>query len=344
MRAAVFLGDGALEIRDVPEPRVGGPDEVLIRVAANGLCGSDVHALDVPPTRPFDPGVILGHEYSGVVEARGPDAAVDVGDRVAVLPNVPCGHCEQCRLGRPNLCSDPGVFGSLRGPHDWPGGAAELAIAPASCVFRVPDELPLDVAALAEPLACVINATSRLGWRPGTSALILGAGPIGLMAMLIARGAGAGPVIVAEPLPARARFAQQLGADVVLDPTLVDLPAAVHDRVPSGPDTVIDAVGSLLQVAVSVAAPGGRIVVVGVDEQATPAVPAFDVVQKELTIMGSWLIRYTFPVALRLLASGSLGFERLITHRLPLDETARAMELLRRGEAVKALVIPGGVS
>lgn len=344
MRAAVFLGKGRLGIQDVPEPVLGGPDQVIIRVAANGLCGSDVHALDVPPGRPFAAGVILGHEYSGVVEARGPDAGVSVGDRVAVMPNVPCQRCAQCRLGRPNLCADPGVFGSLLGPRDWPGGAAELAIAPASCVFRVPDNVSLEVAALAEPLACVVNATSRLTWGPGTSALILGAGPIGLMAMLIAKGAGVDPVIVAETLPARARFAKELGADLVVDPRSKDLTDAVYELAPGGADSVIDAVGSLLPAAVAAAAPGGRVVIVGVDEQSAPAVPAFTVVQKELTIVGSWVIRYTFPIALRLLASGGLGFDRLITHRVALEDTAQAIDLLRSGEAVKALVIPGGVS
>jgi len=343
MRAAVFLGDGHLEVREVPDPRVRNPDDVVIRVAANGLCGSDVHALDVPPTRPFAPGVILGHEYSGIVEACGPESGVAVGDPVTVMPNVPCGRCEQCRLGRPNLCADPGVFGSLLGPRDWPGGAAELAIAPASCVFRVPGGLDLEVAALAEPLACVVNACSRLALGPGTSALVLGAGPIGLMALLLARAAGADPVIVAETLPTRGRFALELGASLVIDPRTVDLPRTVQDATSGGADNVVDAVGGLLGVAVDAAAPGGRVVIVGVDEQAAPPVQAFEIVKKELTVAGSWVIRYTFSSALRLLASNALGFERLITHRVPLDETAAAIDLLRSGEAVKVLVIPGQV-
>lgn len=341
MRAAVFLGAGRLEIQDVPDPAITRADQAIIRVEANGLCGSDVHALDVPPGRPFAPGVILGHEYSGVVSECGEQAGVAVGDRVAVMPNVPCGQCLQCRLGRPNLCANPGVFGSLRGPHDWPGGAAELAIAPASCLFRVPDDVPLDVAALAEPLACVVNACNRLSLSPGTSVLILGAGPIGLMAMLLALGAGANPVIVAETLPARAKVAKALGAHLVVDPNSENLADAVRDLSPGGADNVVDAVGSLLHVAVDAAAAGGRIVIVGVNEHVAPPVPAFAIVQKELTIAGSWVIRHTFPTALRLLAQPGLGLDRLITHRVPLEDTARAIDMLRSGEAVKALVMPG---
>jgi 2-desacetyl-2-hydroxyethyl bacteriochlorophyllide A dehydrogenase len=336
MRAGVFAGEGVLEIRDVPEPEVVGDDDVLVRVRACGICGSDLRALAVPPLMTFDEGVVMGHEFVGEVIDAGPAAADLLGRRVAVLPNVNCGRCAYCKAGELNRCEDFRHIGASRD-----GAFAERVVVPTQYAHVVPEGLPDDVAALAEPLACVLNGTIRAGLRPGTSALVLGAGPIGLLFAVVAKAAGAHPIVVSEPSPERARRARDAGADVVVDPSAESVADVVRKHTGGlGAEVAIDAVGSLLPDALDSLRKGGKAIVFGMDDRARCEVAPSRIATRELSIEGVYITRGTFPLALELLAERTEEFAALITHRIPLEEIASGVEAMRDGSAVKVLVYP----
>jgi 2-desacetyl-2-hydroxyethyl bacteriochlorophyllide A dehydrogenase len=332
MKAAVFLGDGRVDIADVPDPTVDAPDTVIIEVAANALCGTDLHAIEVPASVWFRPGVILGHEFSGVVVDAGPDAAFRAGDRVAVLPNVTCGRCEFCVRGVPNMCVSQMGFGSDR-IH---GAAADFVAAPASVVHRVPDLLDLELAAIAEPLACVLSGAIRSGWRPGQRVVVLGGGPIGLMYMLAARAFGVDEVTVVEATEGRRKKVRELGG-IAVDP---NEPGVWDDLALAPFDVTVDTVGTLVREAVQITRKRGVIVLFGLNDRIQPPFPTTEVIRNEIRIEGVFLASNTFPLALQLLARGGNGFDQLITHRFALSEFDACVDVLRRGEAVKALLIP----
>jgi 2-desacetyl-2-hydroxyethyl bacteriochlorophyllide A dehydrogenase len=336
MRAAVFAREGVVEVRDVAEPAVQRDDDVVVRVRACGICGSDLRALAVPPLMTFDEGVVMGHEFVGEVVDAGPAAADLVGRRVAVLPNVNCGRCAYCKAGQLNRCED---FRHLGASRD--GAFAERVVVPAAYAHVVPDDVPDDVAALAEPLACVLNGTVRAGLSPGTSTLVLGAGPIGLLFVVVAKAAGAHPILVSEPSAERARRAREAGADVVVDPTtasVADVARAHTDGL--GVEVAIDAVGSLLPDALDSLRKGGKAIVFGMDDRARVELAPSKIAARELSIEGVYITKGTLPLALRLLAERTDDFAALITHRVPLEEIASGVDAMRDGSAVKVLVYP----
>jgi len=336
MRAAVFAGEGRLVIENVPVPTLKHDDDVLLRVRAVGICGSDVHILSVPPRHPATKGVILGHEYVADVEAVGEAVThVAAGDRVVVDPTPPCGICAYCQMDQPNMCENNlsmGVF-----TH---GGMAAYSRVPARAVFRISPDVPDDQAVLAEPIADVLNGIRRAAPRLGETVLVLGAGPIGLLFTLLLRAAGVGKILVSEVAPLRAKRAVDCGADVVINPAAEDLAAAVHREAPRGADLVIDAVGKLLGDALRTVRKGGRVLLFGVDDSAQISVRQVELTVNELSILGSYIDRLTFPQAIRLLESRRIDFSKLVTHRLPLGRVAEGVDLLRRGEGVKVVVSP----
>ena len=335
MRAAVFEGNGVLKVQDVPDPIISTPDEVILKVAANGVCGTDVHALDVPPKVAFFPGVVIGHEFSGTVIEAGKESGAKVGDRVGVLPQIPCYQCSRCRDGKINLC----LYMSVYGAYERNGGAAEYVTVKREVIHPLDDRLSVELAALAEPLSVTLSASTRIHWHPGRSALIFGAGPIGLLFLLYAKSSGASPIFVVEPTPGRRQLASEFGADRVIDPSNEDINEVVRELSFDGADIVIDSVGTLLNEAISVAATGAQVVVFGINETATVSVPPYQILRKELVIMGTFLAKNTFPLALKLLAENRQGFDRLVT-RFPLEHATDAVSKLRAGTAVKALLVP----
>jgi len=335
MRAAVFEGEGRLTVReDHPEPCVAAPDDVLIAVEACGLCGSDLQILNIPPGHPAKPGVVLGHEFVGRVVDVGPAVdGVRAGDRVVVDPDPKCGACVSCRAGRPATCTNIVALGVYRD-----GALAERVIAPAASVYRVDDAVPAEIAALVEPLACVVNGTNRAALRPGESSVVFGAGAIGCLFTAVLRAAGASPLVVVEPSPARAAVVRRLGADVVVTPD--ELADRRAELLPDGADVVIDAVGSVFPEAIDVAAMGGRIVLFGMNGTARPPVHQVDITAKGLTVLGSYISNFTFPAAIHLVESGQLDLAPLVSEVIPLDATLAGLRRLRAGEAVKVVVTP----
>lgn len=337
MRAAVFAGDGVVELRDVPEPTVEADDDVIIEVEACGICGTDLQILNVPPGHPADVGVVMGHEMVGHVARLGPAASVgglSVGQRVVVDPDPTCGICRFCRAGRPANCENIRAIGIFRN-----GALARLAKAPAGAVYPVAAEPKTEAAALIEPLACVVNGANRANPRPGESAVIFGAGAIGCLFAAVFRAAGVSPIIVVEPTEARRLVAQAVGAQHVLDP---DAFAARRGALlPFGADIVVDAVGTQFPGAIETAGLGGRIVLFGQNANVHPAVHQYTITARSLTVMGTYITNYTFPQAIRMVEQGILDLAPIVTHVLPLERLADGLALLRSGAATKVLITPG---
>jgi L-iditol 2-dehydrogenase len=242
MRATIFNAPGDVTVEDRPVPAVG-PGELRMTVAAVTLCASDVRVYR--GEKHAEPGVIPGHEIAGVIDAIGDGVeGFSEGDRVIVCPILACGHCRFCLLGRRNRCSSRRTLG-----YDLDGGFAQHLLLPAELVrlghvLPIPDALPMDVAALTEPSACTLNSLELVETKAGTSLAIVGAGPMGLLHLLLARSLGAAPIIVSEPIAERREIARRWGADLVLDPGSDDVTAAVKDATGgSGADGVIVSVG-----------------------------------------------------------------------------------------------------
>jgi threonine dehydrogenase-like Zn-dependent dehydrogenase len=336
MRAAVFGGDGRLTLEERPDPTVDAPDDVVIAVEACGICGSDVQILNVPPGHPATPGTILGHEFVGRVVAAGPAAStagVHVGQRVVVDPDPKCGACGPCRAGRPANCENIRALGVYRD-----GALAACVKAPAAAVYPISEDVPAELAALVEPLACVVNGTNRAAVRPGESVVVFGAGAIGCLFTAVFKSAGATPIIVVEPTAGRGVVARQVGADEVLTPD--EFAARRAELLPYGADVVVDAVGSVLGPAIEAAAMGGRVVLFGMNGNARPPIHQVEITEKGLTILGSYISNFTFPAAIKLVEGGQLGLAPIVSAVVTLDDVVDGVARLRSGEATKIVITP----
>lgn len=336
MLAAVFAGPGELRLEERPVPRVQAPDQVLLEVEGAGICGTDLHILEVPPGHPATPGAILGHEYVGRVVEPGPEAAgYRPGDRVVVAPNLACGCCEACLAGRPNQCAHFTTLGIY-----LDGGFARYNVAPRQALHHISHELPAEEAVFAELLSCVVGGTSKARLEPGEDVAILGAGPVGLTFALVLRSMGAGRIFVTDMVPLRLAMAAKIGCEPI-DVRVGDAVAQVRERTGGrGVQVVVDAVGSLVDQAIDVAAVGGRVVLFGMNEPARPAVHQYAVTRRELTIVGTFIGTHTFPKAIRMLERGVVRPSVLLSAIMPLREAPAAFEMLRRGEAIKIMLKP----
>jgi len=336
MQGIVFRGEGHWGLESLPLPRIEAPDDVLLKVDRASVCGTDIHILATPPGHPATPGSILGHEYvATVVEVGHAVRDLKPGDRVVIDPNITCGTCEYCRLGMSNACSNMTTLGIFR--H---GGLAEFSLAPARALHRIARDVPLDRATLAEPLSCVLHAFEKSTLVPGESIAILGAGPIGLLFSLLFRAAGAGKIVIVEPVKFRRRMAEQFGVDYALDPKSGDISAEVKAVTRIGADVVVDAAGTLLPEAVNLVRRGGRVILFGMNQHANRHVNQYTVTRHEITILGSFIQRTAFPKVVKILEAGLLQVERLVTHRLSLGEVNSGLEAMKQGQAIKVAVAP----
>lgn len=328
MKAVVLSKPDNFQTVDVarPEPR---PDEVVLAVAACGICGTDLHTIQGRNALVRYP-IIPGHEFVGTVSACGDQvSSLKIGDRVAIDPSRSCGHCSYCRGGRPNLCPDKGGYGSR-----YPGGFSEYVVAlEASCVI-LDNTLKWERAVLAEPLACVLHGIDRLGPVLGKNTVVFGAGTIGMLSAALLLEGGA-EVQMVEPAPTRRLLAQEWG---------IDCAARVEEFAnPEGWDCVIDATGvpAAIQEAVKQVRRAGTILLLGVaPEEATIEVSPYLVNWQELTIIGSMAIRHSFQRAVELLPKLSAPLESLVTHRLALTEFAQGIDLIKGRDAMKVIIQP----
>ncbi|MBK5291214.1 MAG: alcohol dehydrogenase catalytic domain-containing protein [Acidobacteriia bacterium] len=336
MQALVFHAEGQWAVEEMPTPRIEADDEVLLKVDRASICGTDLHILSKPPGHPATPGSILGHEYVATVMDAGPvNRHLAQGGRVVIDPNLTCGLCRYCRLGLTNSCENMTTLGIFR--H---GGLAEYNVAPLRALHKIDAQVPAERATLAEPLSCVLHAHEQAAMMPGENVLILGGGPIGLLFLMLFQSAGAGKVIVVEPVEFRRRHAESGGATAVLDPTCQDVKAEVLALTGIGADIVVDAAGSLFPEAVSMVRRGGRVILFGMNLHAERPVNQYWITRNQITIIGSFIQQTSFPKVVRLLESGRLPLEKLVTHRLPLSAIGEGLEAMRAGKAIKVVVQP----
>ncbi len=353
MKAVVCHGVGDYRLEQVPVPEVG-PGEVLIHVDATGVCASDVKAAhgagriwgsDVFPAY-IQPPVIPGHEFVGTVVALGDGAAekhgVALGDRTVAEQIVPCWACRYCKRGQYWMCEQHDIFGfRQRAQGSW----AEYMTYPAdSVVHKVPRELPVEVAALVEPLACAIHAVERASIQLEDTVVIAGMGPIGLCMLQVARMKSPQRLIGLDVREKRLELARRLGADLALNPAREDVVARVMDLTEGyGCDVYVEVTGSPKGVhqGLQMIRKLGRFVEFSV--MAEPAAVDWSIIgdQKELDILGSHLGPYSYPNAIRFLQDGSVDGPALVTHTLPLERYAEALAIAEKGDdSLKVVMIP----
>jgi threonine dehydrogenase-like Zn-dependent dehydrogenase len=336
MRAVVYDGPGSFGVRDVPRPEIKRDDDVLIRVQAAGICGTDLHIVEPGSAFPAVPGTILGHEYTGeVVEAGASSGGLKPGDRVVVEPNIPCLTCTFCRMAMPNQCSNI-VYTGLNAHGGW----AEYSVMPARMLHRVPEGMSVALAALAEPLSCVLGGTEKAQLRPGETVVVLGAGPIGLLYLQVFKASGAGQVIMSEPQAARADIARTLGASLVVDPRRENLAEVVKAQTGIGADVVVDTVGNQLESAVKLVRPRGLVLIFGMMSGAKATVEPMELAFREVRIQGTLIGTYNFGRTMQLLQQGVVDPNLVASHHVGLGDVADAMNEMRAGRASKVLLYP----
>lgn len=345
MQTATYTGPGDVKLQNKPVP-TPGPGELLLRVGANTICGTDLRIMRGEKTTGMRSGVTLGHEFAGTIEALGEGVTgYEVGQMAAVCPVISCGYCERCLNDYEHLCTNSTLFGYWED-----GGLASHALIPARAVKRgnvvtVDKEMDPAVLALAEPLSCCLHGLEQYRVEPGDTVVVLGAGPIGLIHTQLAKLAGAGTVIVTNRSPERRQTALEMGADIVVNPREENL-RKVIDGVTNGrgADVVVVAIGvaALATEALTLVRAGGRVnFFAGFPVGTTTEIDPNLVHYSELQITGgSNTRRREFRKAVALLESGRFDASGFITNRIPLSELERAFETVAAREGVKTAVIP----
>ena len=346
MKALLLSKYRHLELTDIPVP-VPGPDEVLIQVAACGICGSDVHGYDGSSGRRIPP-IVMGHEAAGTVAAIGDDVkTLSQGDRVTFDSTIYCGKCRYCSRGEVNLCDRREVLGVSCGDYRRAGAFAEFVLVPARITYRLPDNLSFAEAALLEAVSVAIHAVSLVPIPPNSTALVLGAGTIGLLIQQALRVAGCSRVFVADVDDTRLKLSRELGATATLSagPGLSSEVLKLTDGV--GADIAVEAVGRTETVVAAIdnVHKGGKVVLVG---NIAPEVtlPLQKVVSRQILLQGSCASSGEYPRAIELLSSGAIRVKPLISAIAPLDEGPQWFERLYGHEPnlMKVILQPGQAS
>jgi L-iditol 2-dehydrogenase len=317
-RAARLYGARDLRVEEVDVPPVG-PDEVMVAVAAVGVCGSDMHyyAAGRNGQNILRQPTVLGHEASGVVIAAGASSGVQTGTRVAVEPAVGCGVCPTCRSGRYNICPD----GTCLGSPPTNGTMSEYIVVPARAVHPLPAGIDTIAGAMIEPLAVAVWAVQRAQVRLGHRVLITGAGPIGILVAQAARASGATEIVMTDVNDDRLAMATTFGVTRVINTSREELDIADMDRV-----LECSAVPAALWSAIKTVRPGGRVTVVGQAAPSVDGLPLAHLQRYEIDLVTAFRYAHAYPTALALVASGAVDIERVITGRFTLDDTAEALQ------------------
>ncbi|MFC8665641.1 MULTISPECIES: zinc-dependent alcohol dehydrogenase family protein [Streptomyces] len=329
MKAAVIESVGRAVVAEVPDP-TPGPREVVVEVAACGLCGTDLHILqgEFAPKLPIVP----GHEFAGEVVGVGTQVTeLSLGDRVAVDPSLYCYECRFCRTGHNNLCERWAAIGVTTA-----GGAAQYAVAPVANCVKLPDHIRTQDAALVEPLSCAVRGYDVLNSRLGAHVLIYGSGTMGLMMLELAKRTGAASVDVVDINPQRLATAERLGVSATATG------ADELDR-PQGWDLVVDATGNAaaIQDGLERVAKAGTFLQFGVADYATRVtIDPYRIYNQEITITGSMAVLHSFERAAELFATGVLDPDIFISDRLPLDQYPQALDQFASGVGRKIVVVP----
>ena len=341
MKAAVLHKVRDLRIEEVPRPSLSSEGDVLIKMTAVGVCGSDCHFYEEGriATYVVETPLILGHECSGaVVEVGRAVRHLQPGDRVCLEPGVPCLKCEVCKSGRYNMCEREVPF---MGTPPTDGAFCEYVVWPGHLVFKLPASLSLEEGALVEPLAVAVHAANRSGVRPGDSVAVLGAGPIGLMCLQAASAYGAGPIYATDVIPYRLEFARKLGARAI-NARESDPVAAIREVTGRGADVVYETAGTVETVrqAMRLVRPGGVVTLIGWPQEQEFAVPMVDVLAREYDVRGIFRYCNAYPTALALAASGKVELKAFLGREFPLAQTREAIEFAaqHKDKAIKVQV------
>jgi len=341
MMKAVYLDAiGKTSIREIPRPRPG-EKEVLVRMKSVGVCGSDVHYFQHGRIGDFvvrEP-LILGHECAGEVVELGPQVTMlEVGDRVALEPGIPCRRCRHCMSGRYNLCQDV-QFMATPPVH---GAFCEYVTSPEDFAYRLPDNVSYEAGATIEPLSVGMHAVTLARLLPGERVAVLGTGTIGLLAVAAANAAGAGEIAAVDLMPHRLAMAHKMGAARTLNVSGKDLLGCLAEEgLVDWADVVMECAGAdaTIQAAFEVARPGGRVVWIGMGND-TVEVPVIKSLVKELSIYGVFRYANVYRRAVALIAAGKIDPAPLITHRFRFPAIHEALEFASSGEggSIKTMV------
>ena len=337
MKAAVYLGPGHLEIRDVPIPPVG-ENEVLIKVAYCGICGTDVHIYHGDGgAANVNPPLIIGHEFSGIVEKVGGNVTkLKIGDKVSVNPNDMCGECYFCHNGMEHFCEHFTGIGTTVN-----GGFAEYCVASESTVYKT-ETLDLLQASMVEPLSCCVHGIDLCGIKPGDTVLIMGTGPIGLIMLQLAKLAGAGMVIATARSEKKSELAKSMGADRVINVSTEDLEAEIA-ALCRNLNCVIECVGNpgTIEQAISVAGKGATVMLFGLTgPDAKIEIKPDMIFKKELRITSSFINPYTYSRSINLLNTAKIDVTSMIKNIIPLEKLEDALStdtLRKQGKVVVKL-------
>jgi len=338
MRAVIIDAPGIIRVDNVPDP-TPRPDEVLVRVGACGICGTDLHIIDGDSPLARYP-IIPGHEFAGEVVALGSDVAqrygkenITVGSRIAVEPNLYCGHCDSCRTGHENLCLNYAALGVTTN-----GAVAQYVTVPVAKAYALPDNMSFREGALIEPVSCAVHGMHILNPRSGDTFLIVGAGTMGVLLLQLAVRGGASRVAMVDINAQRLALAEQLGPTR----TYSDIKQALKDE-PLGFNCVIDATGvaPVIENAFMAVKRGGKLLIFGVaSNEARISLSPFRIYNDEITIIGSMAVLFSFQAALDLISSGVINTEAMLTKALPLQDFLEALDMVRYGKGVKTQILP----
>ena len=337
MRAVIVERPGVVRVDDVPEPEAA-PGEVVVRVGACGICGTDVHIVDgeFPPAKYP---VIPGHELGGEIVALGPDVVGwKVGDRVGIDPTLNCGTCYYCQRGMGNICERLNGIGTTR-----PGGFAERVAVPQRTLYPLPDSMTFAAAALIEPVACVVHAFHRLQPQPGDTYLIYGAGPMGLQNAQVARFHGASHVAIVDINRSRLERARSVFGFDLVGASLDE----VRHVAPRGFDNVIEATGvtKVAEMAIHAVKRRGKLLLFGVCPPGEKAsYDVFRIYNEEITVLGTMAVLYSYGPAIDVIAAGAVDAAKMVTHTFDIDAFPEALALARQGTGLKIQIAKGGAS
>jgi L-iditol 2-dehydrogenase len=344
MKALLLSEYRRLELTDVATPKPQ-PGEVLLRVAACGICGSDVHGYDGSSGRRIPP-IVMGHEAAGIIAGIGEGVrGLSEGDRVTLDSTVYCGSCANCRRGDINLCDRREVLGVSCGDYRRAGAFAEFVSVPSRIVHKLPDSLPFEDAALLEAVAVALHAVSLTAVEPGSTALVVGAGTIGLLLQQALRVAECPRVFVMDPDRTRLNLSQKLGASETIEENVVERINNLTDG--TGVDLVVEAVGRTESIATSIdcVRKGGTIILVG-NISPEVKIPLQKVVSRQLRLQGSCASAGEYPRAIELMSRGEIRVKPMITAVAPLAEGPQWFERLyaREPNLMKVVLKPGNLS
>lgn len=329
MKAAVLAGLRRVEVREIPDPPLRNNADVLIRVGAVGLCGSDVHYYwqgrigDQVVEYPF----IVGHECAGTVEQTGPAVQhLKPGDRVAVDPAIVCGSCDQCLAGRPNTCRRLRYLGT---PGQTSGALCERIVMPERNCHPLPGSMTFEEGVLIEPLSVALHGMRMAGDPMPPAVAILGAGPIGLCVLLAARAAGNRTICVTDKIEDRVKAARAIGATWAGNPDQEDIVAKLKSLVPDGLGVVSECCGdpAALDQAVDLLKPGGRLLIIGIPAADRVSFDIHALRRKEIAVHNVRRQRGCIRDAIGLITAGEVAVRFMATHRFPLDDASQAFEL-----------------